>query len=198
MAKHSELTNVHIPYAWEYDDATEREAATGFVTADVGKLARQLDDNSLWMLTDDSPETWVSITGEGFIPTHYDLPFLNPDSNTSFSTVGSPDTQGHALLSAGTLNNEAVWNIDLPAGTYRIHVYHSKAINRGIYHVYFDATDVGNFDGYNGSTTFVVNTITGITVTGGTTAIKIKMEAKNGSSSDYFGVIYGIYLVKTG
>lgn len=63
MAKHSELTNVHIPYAFSYADATAREAATGFTAADVGKLARQLDDNSLWMLTDDSPETWVQVGG---------------------------------------------------------------------------------------------------------------------------------------
>lgn len=63
MAKHSELTNIHVPYNWAYADETAREAATGFTTADVGKLARQLDDNSLWMLVDDSPETWVQVGG---------------------------------------------------------------------------------------------------------------------------------------
>ena len=65
MTKHSALTAIHVPYNWEYDDATEREAATGFVPGDVGKLARQLDDNSLWMLIDDSPETWIAIGGSG-------------------------------------------------------------------------------------------------------------------------------------
>ncbi len=63
MTKHSEATTVHRPYTWEYDDATAREAATGFAAADVGKLARQLDDNSLWMLVDDSPETWQQVGG---------------------------------------------------------------------------------------------------------------------------------------
>lgn len=63
MTKHSAASLVHVPYSWTYDDETDREAATDFVSADVGKLARQLDDNSLWMLTDDSPETWVQVGG---------------------------------------------------------------------------------------------------------------------------------------
>lgn len=63
--KHADATgiNIHVPYAFEYADATERATATGFVPTDVGKLARQLDDNSLWMLTDDDPETWVQVGG---------------------------------------------------------------------------------------------------------------------------------------
>lgn len=48
-----------LPYLWEYADATARTGASGFTVSDVGKLARQLDDNTLWMLIDDSPVTWV-------------------------------------------------------------------------------------------------------------------------------------------
>jgi hypothetical protein len=55
--------SVHIPYNWEYDNATNRENATGFVTDDIGKLARQLDDDSLWMLIDTLP-TWKNILGQ--------------------------------------------------------------------------------------------------------------------------------------
>ena len=69
MTKHSEASLVHVPYNWTYDDATEREAATGFIPADVGKLSRQLDDNSLWMLIDDSPETWIAIGSGGTFDT---------------------------------------------------------------------------------------------------------------------------------
>lgn len=57
--------NIHVPYQWTYADAAARTAATGFSGTDVGKLARQLDDNSLWMLTDDSPETWIGVGGGG-------------------------------------------------------------------------------------------------------------------------------------
>jgi hypothetical protein len=198
MTKHSEATTVHRPYTWEYDDAADREAATGFAAADVGKLARQLDDNSLWMLIDDSSPDWVAVGGAPYIPTMYHVPLFTPDANTAFATIGSPDTQGHAYYSTGTLNNEATWNINLPSGTYKIVVRHSKANNRGVYHVYFDGVDEGNFDGYNASPTFVINTITGLAWAGGVVAIKIKMESKNGSSTDYFGVLYDIYLVRTG
>jgi hypothetical protein len=67
MAEHSSapLGQVHIPYNWSYADATTRNAATGMVTADVGKFARQLDNNTIWMLIDDSPTTWISVAGSG-------------------------------------------------------------------------------------------------------------------------------------
>lgn len=65
MVFHSEQTLNHVPYAFAYADATARGAATGFVAADVGKLARQTDNNSLWMLTDEAPITWVQVGGVG-------------------------------------------------------------------------------------------------------------------------------------
>lgn len=49
----------HMAHNWEYADAAARLSATGFLGTDVGKLALQLDNNSLWILTDDSPVTWV-------------------------------------------------------------------------------------------------------------------------------------------
>jgi hypothetical protein len=65
MALHRSLGlgEVHISYNWEYADAAARTGATGLVTGDVGKLARQLDENSLWLLTNHSPVTWVAISG---------------------------------------------------------------------------------------------------------------------------------------
>lgn len=57
-------TDIHVPHAWEYADATTREAASGFVSSDVGKLAKQLDTNGLWMLTATTP-TWQDITTAG-------------------------------------------------------------------------------------------------------------------------------------
>ena len=57
MASHKDLTltNIHRPYAWTYADQTAREAATGFVTADVGKLSLQEDTNFLYMLITTAP-----------------------------------------------------------------------------------------------------------------------------------------------
>lgn len=53
---------IHVPYAFVYADAAARTGATGLVAADIGKLARQLDDNSLWMLIATTP-TWIVTTG---------------------------------------------------------------------------------------------------------------------------------------
>lgn len=53
---------IHRPYNWSYANATARLAATGFAAGDVGKLAVQTDDYSLWILTDDSPITWQSLS----------------------------------------------------------------------------------------------------------------------------------------
>jgi hypothetical protein len=60
--------DIHVPYQWVYADATARNAATGFVSSDVGKLALQSNHNSLWMLTATTP-TW-----QGLALTIGDLP----------------------------------------------------------------------------------------------------------------------------
>lgn len=65
MGFHDELSlgDIHIPYNWSYADQSSREAATGFESGDLGRLARQTDNNSLWMLVAVTP-TWVGI-GDG-------------------------------------------------------------------------------------------------------------------------------------
>lgn len=52
---------IHSPLSFSYADQATREAATGMLPVDVGKFARQLDDNSVWMLVDDDPVTWASV-----------------------------------------------------------------------------------------------------------------------------------------
>lgn len=54
----------HIAYNWVYSDATARGAATGFVAADVGKLAWQTDNNTFWVLTATTP-TWANLVSGG-------------------------------------------------------------------------------------------------------------------------------------
>ena len=67
MSIHGESSgqlNIHVPYAFEFATATAREAGTGYtlVSADIGKLAKQTDDGSIWMLTATTP-TWLLISG---------------------------------------------------------------------------------------------------------------------------------------
>lgn len=89
--------NVHTPIRWIYDDATDREAATGFVPADVNNFAKQTDDDSIWILTDDSPITWAQVGGNT-IADILDLPTVETDS----SLVLAPDGAGGVEFRAET------------------------------------------------------------------------------------------------
>lgn len=60
LHKNSTPGDQHIAHNWEYANAAARLAATGFVAGDLKKLALQLDDNSLWILTSTAP-TWASV-----------------------------------------------------------------------------------------------------------------------------------------
>lgn len=54
----------HAPHSWVVADATAR-AALSVVSDDVGKYCLQQDDNSQWMLTDESPATWQELGAGG-------------------------------------------------------------------------------------------------------------------------------------
>ena len=62
MAFHSKEVGVsiHSVYVWTYANAAARTGAAGFVIEDIGKIARQLDDDTLWMLIAAAP-TWVQV-----------------------------------------------------------------------------------------------------------------------------------------
>jgi len=64
MTDHSNSTNIHIIHAFTFADASARVGAIGLVAADVGKVAKQTDDNSYWILIDTTP-TWTDITTAG-------------------------------------------------------------------------------------------------------------------------------------
>lgn len=88
--QHGTITGdaVHVPYAGTFANAAARTGATGLDSTQHGKLFRQLDDNSLWMLASTSPLTWKS---------------LSPDRVAS---AGYADNAGYAN-NAGTLNSKA-------------------------------------------------------------------------------------------
>ena len=63
MSIHKNLpyTDSHLAHSYEYADAAARTSASGFVPSDVYRLALQLDNNSLCLLTSTAP-TWMEIT----------------------------------------------------------------------------------------------------------------------------------------
>jgi len=84
MSLHKNITypDGHIVHSYEYANAAARTGATGFVSADIGRIARQTDDNSFYVLTAVTP-TWVSITGSGG---------ATPKSNITWGSNGVSST----------------------------------------------------------------------------------------------------------
>ena len=58
------VDGIHIIHSWDVADAAAR-LALSVASTDVGKVARQLSDNTFWILTDHTGPTWVEITGAG-------------------------------------------------------------------------------------------------------------------------------------
>ena len=67
MSLHKNLpaSELHTVPSLEYVDAAARNGATGLISTDIGRMARQLDDNSFWMLQGVGPVVWVGATAPG-------------------------------------------------------------------------------------------------------------------------------------
>lgn len=95
MALHGNLVagDIHLPYNWTYADTAARTGASGFVAGDVGKLARQTDDDSIWMLTATAP-TWHRIADGGTPDAH-----ASTHDGDGADTIASATTQKSGLMS---------------------------------------------------------------------------------------------------
>jgi hypothetical protein len=71
--KNAPLADIHVPYSFSYADQAAREGATGLLAEDEGKFARQLDNDTLFLLINHSPVTWKGIAETGAAVDHGDL-----------------------------------------------------------------------------------------------------------------------------
>jgi hypothetical protein len=217
MGLHKNSTDVHVVCAYEYADAATREAATGFAAADVGKFAWQQDDDSIWILTDDSPITWVQVGGAGgadFAPWLVDIlptisersaavgtwTFASYNDNTTWPFVGSTGAGagGTGLQSDGAQNSAVKWKIVLSAGTWDVHIHCRKSSNTGIFTVKIAGASVGTVDSYAASAAYAKVSVTGVSVAAdGAQDFELVMATKNVSSSAYYGEIFAISLRRT-
>jgi len=122
MAFHCELTDldIHVINTWTYANSAARDAATGFTSDDVYKVAVQTDNNSIWILVNHSPITWQALGGVvvGEI-SHCDLDNLLVDCHTQYSPLdgsraytqpvcGAPPTIGAHLATKAYVDGEIV------------------------------------------------------------------------------------------
>ena len=55
----------HPVHNYSYASAAARLAASGFTSSDIGKVARQTDNNTFWVLVLESPITWHQMDAAG-------------------------------------------------------------------------------------------------------------------------------------
>jgi len=67
MAFHSNESgsSIHVAHAFTFANTAAREGIATLVAADVGKIAKQTDEDSYWILIEDSPVEWAEITVQG-------------------------------------------------------------------------------------------------------------------------------------
>lgn len=118
-ALHSKQTTsdgIHTPISYVYSNSSTRTSASGFNNDDIGKFARQLDDNSIWMLVETTP-TWVTVGSSTSLELATTMPLILDVSTGSIgsgSTVARTDHK-HSILtsipvsaSVGSINFEGL------------------------------------------------------------------------------------------
>lgn len=114
MSFHStaSLNARHPIHNWEYADASARTGASGFVAADIGKVALQLDDGSFWVLRTTTP-SWDQVSGAGGAPpgSHASTHQHGGGDEVATATAGAnaiPKADGTGKLDAGWLPSTSV------------------------------------------------------------------------------------------
>ncbi|MBI9042933.1 MAG: hypothetical protein JEZ06_00520 [Anaerolineaceae bacterium] len=155
MAQHENLTDIHVPYRWSYADATARTGASGFGAGDVGKLALQQDNNSLWILTATTP-TWVDVGGSGIT----DGDAIHDDVSGEIDAITEKTSPVNADLiiiedSADSNNKKKVQLGNLPGGSFSgasLTKSSTQSISSGLNYLSFDGENYDT-DSYHDNST---------------------------------------------
>lgn len=131
------------------------------------------------------------------------IPWFAVPSATSGTWTATPDiafAMGGYRITDGAQNRSITYQFFIDAGTYTFGLLHGRASTRGIYTVTLDGgSSLGTIDGYSVSSGPTFGEVTSITVaTSGIHTITLTMATKNASSSNYFGVINGLTMSRTG
>jgi hypothetical protein len=96
----------HVAHAYEYANSTQRETASGFVSGDIGKLALQTDDNTLWMLQATTP-TWVAAILTGAIT----VDTISEDTPNAGVTIDGVLCKDNAVTASGGVTANLIGNV---------------------------------------------------------------------------------------
>ena len=115
------LGDIHRLANWEYASASARTSATSFTADDIGKIAKQTDNNTFWELTAVTP-AWLQIGGGSNI--QVDISIGAETSNEITVTVQLQDSSGNNITSGNYVlymflsdDNEILqFTTDLPDG----------------------------------------------------------------------------------
>jgi hypothetical protein len=101
---------IHTPFNWVYDDASDREGASGFTAGDIEKAALQVDTLTVWVLTavDGSGNPTWGETGSDARRAVVAVPY-------AATVTPALPAGGDALYNVGTLTGPIT--IANPAGT---------------------------------------------------------------------------------
>lgn len=96
LIKHENLQKqyIHIPHAFEYDNSTQLNAAQGFSSNDIGKIAYQRDTKTYHSLSSINPTVWVPIAGSMFQSLQNDN-VLNIDYNEGGYIIRTDYSSGY-------------------------------------------------------------------------------------------------------
>lgn len=134
-------------------------------------------------------------------PTHGWFSWQASFANTNWSTrVNDANQLGMGrLASSGAQNDEVSWQVWMDVGTWKFSLVHNTGAILGIYSVRLDGVEQGTIDGYAGAgASNVYSEVTGISVTtAGVKTLALRMATKNASSTQYYGLIQSIALIKT-
>ena len=146
-----------------------------------------------------------SITNQ-FMPWTIDIDCRpEPHGWTNWSTLntdwaGAFDPYVGDRRSDASQNAEIYWDIAIPRGFWAVEFAATIDSDRGIVSLYFNNTKFGTYDLYSGVFALVTTTWSPrlINEGPGRVRLKLKMEAKNASSSSYRGSVRHIRLRRLG
>lgn len=177
MPLHKLLTYVdgHVAHAYEYVSAAARTGATGLVAGDVGKIARQTDDDSFWILTAYSPVTWLEIGGGTGSAENIQIPLVAGETSTN--------------LGAYTRLGAAIFNkASFPATSYTLKIA-AQSDNSNEFSVrLYDVTAGAYITGTITSTTanLAILSLTSLTLSTGERLYELHAKLNAGSGADAF------------